>query len=288
MFSFVKNASSCSFAETLCLIQLFVLFPSSQSNAKGSGNVIFSMYIQCSYILQGTPIPVKCVWGIWLRARKMVVLLIQSGVVYNECMLKEMFLGKNPSSFHFNPAVKAFIISESFLWPAWNFLVPILAIFVVDNLPGGKIETAGFAYSIYLITRVIFELISGKILTASHTSKKITYIMAGICIVTLSYLSLALTQSILHFYISMSIAGIGFGMLSPAKNSLFSTHLDKDKESLEWGITDATVFIAIALAAALGGLIASTYGFQVLFILAACVNLLAILPYALYLYRKHM
>jgi MFS family permease len=198
-----------------------------------------------------------------------------------------MFLGKTPSDFHMNAAVKAFIMSESFLWPAWNFMAPIMAIFAANSLPGGSIETAGFAYSIHLVVRVVFELISGKFLAGSHTRKKIYVIITGISIVSVAYLNLAFSTTISHFYLSMGIAGMGFGLISPAKNSMFSTHLDKDRESVEWGITDATVFISIALAASLGGLIASKYGFHVLFSLAAWVNTLAAFPYAIYLYKKH-
>lgn len=201
-------------------------------------------------------------------------------------MIKEMFLGKNPSSFHINPVVKAFIISESFLWSAWNFLVPILAIFAANNLPQGNIETASFAYSIHLAVRVVFELISGRFLASSNTHKKISVILIGVAAVTIAYLGLMISLNITIFFISMAIAGMGFGIISPAKNSLFSQHLDKTKASIEWGITDATVFIAIALAAALGGLIASKYGFATLFFVAACVNLLSIVPYAIFLYQK--
>jgi hypothetical protein len=202
-------------------------------------------------------------------------------------MLKEMFLGKTPSGFHMNAAVKAFMLSESFLWPAWNFMAPIMAIFVVSSLPGARIETAGFGYSVQLIVRVIFELISGRFLAGSHTRKKIYVIITGISIVSTAYLCLAYATTIHQFFISMGIVGMGFGLIAPAKNSMFSTHLDKDKESLEWGISDATVFIAIALAASLGGLIASNYGFHILFSLAAWVNTIAAFPYALYLYKKH-
>ena len=42
----------------------------------------------------------------------------------------------------------------------------------------------------------------------------------------------------------------------------------------------------MALATALGGFIAASYGFRLLFIIAGLVNLFAIPPYLLYLNRK--
>src|SRR3989344_5423131 len=51
-------------------------------------------------------------------------------------MLKDQFIGRNPSHFQVNPVVKAFIISETLLWSAYNFIVPIFAIFVFYGMAG--------------------------------------------------------------------------------------------------------------------------------------------------------
>lgn len=198
-------------------------------------------------------------------------------------MLKEMFIGRPPSNFQVNPVVKAFIVSETFLWSSWNFVTPIFAIFAANTIPGGSVEIAASAFSAHLIVRVVFELVSGKILLGANDSKKFTMTIAGILLLSLSYLGLSQIQSILFLFIFYGIAGMGLGIASPAKNSLFSMHLDKNKEATEWGIYDATVFMGMALSAALGGFIASAYGFSILFIIATAVNLLGIIPYFLYL-----
>lgn len=179
--------------------------------------------------------------------------------------------------------VKAFIISECFLWSAWNFIIPIFAIFALNNIIGGKIELAAAGYSIHLVFRVIFELIFGKYLARSNDSRMLKIAILGILTITASYIGFIFTNTIPMFFFFYAVAGVGFGIVSPAKNTLFSTHLDKDKESIEWGVSDAMVFIAIALAAALGGFIAGQYGFRVLFILSAIINTISIVPYALHL-----
>lgn len=200
-------------------------------------------------------------------------------------MLRELFIGKRPSNFRINPLVKAFIISECFLWSAWNFIIPIFAIFAVNNIIGGKIELAASGYSIHLVFRVIFELIIGRYLSRGSDSQMLRIAIFGILLLTVSYLGFIITTTILMFFFYYAVAGIGFGILSPAKNTLFSTHLDKDKASVEWGITDATTFISIATAAALGGFIAGQYGFRVLFILSAIMNTISVIPYLLHLGR---
>lgn len=198
-------------------------------------------------------------------------------------MLKEMFIGRPPSNFEVNPIVKAFIISETFLWSSWNSVTPIFAIFAATKIPGGSVEIAAFAFSAHLIVRVIFELVSGKILLGANDSKKFTMTIAGILLLSLSYLGFSQSNSVLPLFIFYGVSGMGLGIASPAKNSLFSMHLDKNKEATEWGIYDATVFMGMALSAALGGFIASAYGFSILFIIAMIINLLGIIPYLLYL-----
>lgn len=63
-------------------------------------------------------------------------------------MLAEKFLGRYPSHFKINPIVKAYIVSESLVWSAWNLMTPIATIFVVNNVSGGSIQSAAFGWQI--------------------------------------------------------------------------------------------------------------------------------------------
>lgn len=197
-------------------------------------------------------------------------------------MLREVFIGRNPSNFSINPLIKAFMISECFLWSGWNFIAPIFAVFVINNVKGGNIELAASGYSVHLIVRVIFELISGRYLSKSSEDKMLKMTILGILILALSYIGFVFTNTILVFFLFYALAGIGLGIASPAKGTLFSSHLDRDKATVEWGLTDASAFISIALAASLGGFIAGQYGFRILFVLSAILTTVSILPYLLY------
>jgi len=199
-------------------------------------------------------------------------------------MLKEIFIGRHPSHFQINPLIKAFIIAEMLLWSAWNFVTPIFAIFA-NNIPGGGVEIAASAFSLYLVVRVIFELISGRYLSNSTEIKKFALTIFGMIIMSMAYIGLSFTRNVAQIFIFYSIIGMGLGIASPAKNSLFSSHLDKNKEAIEWGISDATIFMGMALSSMVGGFIANRYGFSLLFILAAVVNLLGIIPYLLYMHQ---
>lgn len=198
-------------------------------------------------------------------------------------MLIDRFLGRKPSHFEINPVVKAYMVSEALLWSAWDFITPIFAVFIVKNIPSGSIQTAAIGFSIYLITRVVFEIISGRLLQGSTNRKKYTTAILGMICLSFSYLGFAFSQNILTVFFFYSLLGIGLGIASPAKSSLFSTHLDKNKEATEWSLSDALILICMALATALGGFVASQYGFPTLFILSSIISLLATLPYLLYI-----
>lgn len=201
-------------------------------------------------------------------------------------MLREVFLGKSPTHFQINPIVKAFIVSESFLWSGWNFITPIFAIFATKNISGGDIQIAASAYSVHLLFRTVTELIVGRMLIKASDKKLFSLTITGIMILTLAYLGFAFTSTIIQLFVFYAVAGIGFGIASPPKNSLFSTHIDAGKATAEWGLADATCFICIALAAALGGFIAESYGFRLLFILSAIANTAATIPYGLFIWQK--
>lgn len=202
-------------------------------------------------------------------------------------MIKEVFIGRKPSHFHMNPVVKAFIVSEMFLWSSWNAVIPIFAIFAATEIPGGNTEIAATSFSAYLIVRVIFELISGKYLSQSTEMQKFIVTIIGIILMSAGYVGFALTKNISSLFLFNSVIGMGLGIASPAKNSLFSSHLDKNKEVTEWSIYDGFVFLGMAMSAAIGGFVANRYGFPFLFYLVAATNLLSIIPYILYAKKKN-
>lgn len=201
-------------------------------------------------------------------------------------MLKEQFLGHYPSHFKINPLVKAYIISESLMWSAWNFIIPIFAIFVVENVNGGNIQHAALGYSTYLLSRVFFELMSGRFLLKTSDKKKILFVVLGMSCVSLSYLGFTIVKDINMLLFYYFVSGMGLGIAMPAKNSLFSIHLDKDKEATEWSISDAFQFTSMAIATVIGGYVAFNFGFQPLFMLAFFFNSLAIIPFLFVLSRK--
>lgn len=185
-----------------------------------------------------------------------------------------------------NGLVKSFIASEVLIWSAWNSAMSIIAIFAANQLAGGSVEIAATALSVHLLVRVCFELFASKVLSKVNESKKLLAIIFGVSLISISFMGFSFTKTIAPFYLFYALSGVGLGLASPLKNSLFSTHLDKNKEASEWSIYDSLVFLGMAASAAIGGVIAKTFGFGVLFWIAAIVNFIGVIPYFLYAQKR--
>src|SRR3989344_6176937 len=202
-------------------------------------------------------------------------------------MIKEPYLSHKLSHFSVNPIVRSFIVSETLLWSAWNFIFPIIALFVVGRVAGGNVEVVAEAYSVYLITRVIAELISGRVLSKMSDRVKLAMAVIGMLMLSLAYASFLFVSTYTLLFGVYALIGFGLGISSPAKYALFSTHLNRTKASTEWSIYDAVSFTGMAIAGVIGGFVANNYGFDALFLAACALNLAGILPYILIYQQTH-
>lgn len=200
-------------------------------------------------------------------------------------MLHPQFINRLPGR-SFNPFVKTFMISDGLLFSAWSLIFPLFAVFVTTQISGGDIKAAASTVTTYFVVRIITEIFSGKYLSQFSEGRKLKVLMLGMVFVAVAYIGFAFSNSLTQIYLFWTIAGIGWGLATPTRLSLFSLHLDRDQAVTEWSTTDVINLSLIALSTAVGGFIATNYGFQVLFLLAAVINLLGIIPF--YIYKKKL
>lgn len=187
------------------------------------------------------------------------------------------------SHFHMNRIVRACILAETILWSSWNLFTPIFAIFVLTDIKNGNIEAAASGFSMYLICRIIFELLSAKYLINKPERMKFQITVIGMLCLSIAYIGFSFTTTIFEMFFFYLIAGVGLGIATPAKSVLFAMHLDKNREAAEWSIGDAVVNIFIAGTTIIGSIIAKQFGFSALFLLAGLLNLIGTLPYIQFL-----
>lgn len=198
-----------------------------------------------------------------------------------------MFLGirfgqklkESPALAGLNPAVRAFVISEALFWSGWNFVAPIFSIFVVKEIPGATVSQAAYAFTLYLVCRMLMELVVSHRAGRLSNPQRAVIDVVGMTVVSIAYIAIALKPTLLAVFVFYGIAGVGFGISSPVKYSLFSRSLEKETEAAVWGVYDVVTLMGMAVATSLGGLIADMFGFRLLFLLASAVNILGALPY---------
>ena len=171
-----------------------------------------------------------------------------------------------------NKILKILTLSDVFLFTGFGFVAPILAIFIKENLIGGTIAAAGLASAIFLIVHAVLQIIFAKVF---NPKDRLWMLLVGtviICIVTFGYM---LATRVTHLYIVQALYGIGAGLQYPSWYSLFASNLEKGRRGLDWSIYSSCVGIGTAVAAYLGAIVATKFGFNSVFFLAGALGIAA-------------
>lgn len=164
-----------------------------------------------------------------------------------------------------NKIIKYLVLSDLIFYTGWGLISPIFAIFILDSIIGGTAFVVGLAAGINLITRSILRIPFGMY---ADKSQKISYYMMfyGLLIsalVPIGYIYSNLPQ---HLYILQAVLGASLAMSISGWTCLYSRHMDKGKESTEWGIDAVAIGIGPGIAGILGGLALTYFSFDEVFI----------------------
>lgn len=180
------------------------------------------------------------------------------------------------------------VITDFFVNSAFGSFGPVFAIFITGQIAGGSAKVAGFAASIYWIVKSAIQLPIARFLDKTDGERDEFWA------VFLGYFLSGLTPFVYIFiaepwqlYLTQAFLGITMAWAVPAWYSLFTRHVDKWRISFEWSLESVfAVGLATALATALGGYIADTFGFKALF--AAAGTLATLSSFLLLPLKKHL
>jgi len=171
-----------------------------------------------------------------------------------------------------NRTIKLLMISDIFVITGFGLIDPILAIFIKENLTGGTIFAAGFASTLFLITKSIVQLPFSRYVD-SHKDK-IKWLIIGTLLISIVPFIYIFVNHINYIYMAQVLYGIGSGLAYPTWLGLWSTHLDKKHESFEWSLYSTFVGIGTALTASIGAAISQFIGFEYTFALVGLISLI--------------
>lgn len=168
-----------------------------------------------------------------------------------------------------NKVVLILISGEFLLVTAFGTLVPIFAIFVVEEINSGSAQVVGYAIAIYWIVKSILQLPVGKWLDKNHGEIDDFWVMMAGNLLggILAILFFFVAHKVWHIYIFQAMWGVADALLVPPIYAIFSRHLDKGHEGFEWALRSSFAFGAgSALGGALGGIIAGIFGLRSVFL----------------------
>ncbi len=170
-----------------------------------------------------------------------------------------------------NRTIKLLMLSDVLIFTGFGLIAPILAIFIKDNLTGGTIFAAGFASTLFLITKSIIQLPFSRYVDKHEN--KVKWLMAGTFIISLVPLVYIFSNHIYFIYAAEILHGIGSGLAYPTWLGLWSTHLDKKQESFEWSLYSTGISVGTAITAVIGATLAEFAGFTFTFLLVGLMSL---------------
>jgi len=167
------------------------------------------------------------------------------------------------------------MLSDFIVVSAFGFVAPIFALFITDKIQGGTIETVGFATAFYWLAAALARLPIARRIDKTESEKDDFYFMIfGSVLISIVPFLFIFSTKIWHVYLIQAFYGVGYSFRLPGWYGMFTRHIDKGQEGYEWSFGSLISGIGSAITAALGGIIAVEFGFNVLFILIGIASII--------------
>lgn len=179
-----------------------------------------------------------------------------------------------------NKIIKVLIVADVALVGGLGFVNPIFAIFLTDKIEGGNLEMVGYAAAIYWVIESLVVIPFGRYLDKNHGEKDdLLFIMLGSALAAISILGYVFARFPWQVYLLQAVTAVGIGMNIPGYTAIFTRHISQGKEAFNWSVRSALAGASAGVAGALGGIVATRFGFETLFIgVAAFIFFGSLLP----------
>lgn len=148
--------------------------------------------------------------------------------------------------------------------------MPIFAVFVINQVVGATVVTLGISAAIYWIVKSLIQIPIANFLDKTDGERDDFYVLVGgLVLAGVTALLFSQIKEVWQLYAVEVVHAIAFGLYVPSWTGMFSRHLDKKHESLDWSLNSTTVGIASGITGLAGGALASWVGFSAVFFLAA-------------------
>lgn len=175
-----------------------------------------------------------------------------------------------------NKIAKYLILSDLVFYSGWGLISPIFAIFVLNSIIGGTAFVVGMAAGVNLIVRSLLRVPFG-IYADKSQRKSFHFMFLGLLIASVVPIGYIFARTPMAIYVLQAILGAALALSTAGWTCLFSRHMDKKKESTEWGIDAVAVGIGPGIAGILGGVAVTYFSFNAVFSIVAILGLIGVL-----------
>lgn len=189
-----------------------------------------------------------------------------------------------------NKAIQTLLIFIFIFNVAAGLYMPIIAVYLTENIFGVTLTVIGISIAIYSIVKSIFQiLIAKKLDTFKGEKTDFIFLLIGVLISILYSLGFLFIKNEIQLYMLQILTGVADACIMASYYAIFSHHIDKESQGFEWSLFSTVgLTISAAIGGTIGGYIATRYGFNYIFILAAIFNFLAaIILISLFPYIKN-
>lgn len=165
-----------------------------------------------------------------------------------------------------NRTISTLIVADFLVNAGFSLFAPVFAVFVTKQITGGSLEVIGFAAAIAQIVKVIFQIPIARYLDRNHGEYDdfISLMIGNFLMVMVPFAYLFATLPT-HIFFIQGLYGLALAFVVPPWFAIFTRHIDKMQESIEWSFESVSIGISGAGSAALGGIVATRLGFQSVF-----------------------
>jgi len=169
---------------------------------------------------------------------------------------------KTKKRFDINAVVQFLTYSDILMMSGWGLVLPIISIFFSDQIAGGDVKFAGLASTVYFIVKSVVQIPVARMVDKHRGEKDDFWVMvAGSMLISLSAFLYMFATTKADVYGIQVLYGIGGALSYSTWLAIFTRHMDKNREGLEWSLYYTSVDVGSALTAGLGGLLAASFGY---------------------------
>ena len=165
-----------------------------------------------------------------------------------------------------NKIIKYLILSDLVFWTGWGLITPIFAIFVVEKIEGGSPFIVGLAAGLYWIFRSFFRVPIGIFLdTCPGERDDYLFLVSGLFLAALVPFGFIFATLPLHICVLQAIYGVAMAMSLSGWSAIFTRHIDKGRESTDWGLDATVIGLGVGISGMVGGWAVTRFGFNPVF-----------------------